>query len=418
MIPLHGIASRDDLPLPFELVVAGAAATLVLTFVILFWAWRRPRYEEPRGTELPRLGRIVDAPWFLWPVRAVVALVWLLAGSALVFGPDVMANPIFGFVFVLLWVGLVPASLLLGRFHRATNPIRLLTGFSPTREEGSHLPAVLAVLAFLYFELVEPRALLLGTMQILAIVWLAWLVIGRAGAGREWVARADPFEAMATVVARMSPWARSEHGVLMWTSPLRNLASPPPRRHLAPLVCVLLAGTLFDAVSASAWWVRLTQGLAVPTQLIGASGLLLTCLLVTGMFHLCVAPLRGSDSVWRAADRFAPSLIPLVVGYSLSHYFTYLYLEGQRTLIRLNDPMSLNWNLFGGAEWGPDTTWFMFPMLIAVVQVGLIVAGHVIGALVAHDIALRTTPRPSAQLPLLLAMVVLTVGGMLLMFGG
>ena len=52
-------------------------------------------------------------------------------------------------------------------------------------------------------------------------------------------------------------------------------------------------------------------------------------------------------------------------------------------------------------------------------QVGLIVGGHALGVLVSHDIALRSGVsgvRP--HLPLLLVMVVFTVGGLLLMFGG
>jgi hypothetical protein len=39
---------------------------------------------------------------------------------------DLLTNPIFGFVFVWMWVGLVPISLLLGQFWRATNPLRTI----------------------------------------------------------------------------------------------------------------------------------------------------------------------------------------------------------------------------------------------------------------------------------------------------
>ena len=38
LVPLHGIGTRHDLPLPFSFVVVGAAAALVLSFVILFLA--------------------------------------------------------------------------------------------------------------------------------------------------------------------------------------------------------------------------------------------------------------------------------------------------------------------------------------------------------------------------------------------
>ena len=45
---------------------------------------------------------------------------------AAIAGPDNVANPTFGVVYVLLWVGLVPASLLFGPFYRAVNPVRTL----------------------------------------------------------------------------------------------------------------------------------------------------------------------------------------------------------------------------------------------------------------------------------------------------
>ena len=110
--------------------------------------------------------------------------------------------------------------------------------------------------------------------------------------------------------------------------------------------------------------------------------------------------------------------MPLVVGYALSHYGTMLYLEGQRTAIRFNDPLGQGWNLFGFAEAAPSTTLFGFPMVVAIIQVLLIVGGHVLGVLVTHDIALRNGTHPLAvHLPLLSVMVVFTMGGLLLMFG-
>ena len=54
----------------------------------------------------------------------LAAYAW--AGLALVAGQDLLTNPVFGFVFVWVWVGLVPISLLLGRFWRATNPLRTI----------------------------------------------------------------------------------------------------------------------------------------------------------------------------------------------------------------------------------------------------------------------------------------------------
>ncbi|MCC2592793.1 hypothetical protein LKO27_05100 [Tessaracoccus sp. OS52] len=427
MIPLHGIATREDLPLPFPLVVAAAAAVLVVTFWILLFAWREPRYRRRTGRELPRLGKFIDSPAFSRPLRMAAGAVWLVAAVALALGADRIDNPVFGFVFVWLWVGLVPVALLFGAVYRRTNPARLLlrltgTTDAPARQNlDSRLPAALALLVFLYAELVEPLSLTLPVLRGFAALWLAWALLGTMATSREWIERADPFESFATTVAQLSPWSRSASGTLMIINPLRNLAAWQAPKHQTALAVVLLSGTLFDAVAASAWWVKLTQASDISPRVLGSLGLLGTVAVIGGLFLLCALPLRPPErGLLPTADRLAPSLVPLIAGYFLAHYATMLYLEGQRTAIRFADPLGLGWDLFGLAESGPDTTLLAYPMLVAVVQVLLIVGGHVAAALVCHDIALRGAHAASAvlrQTPMLVFMVGLTIAGMLLMFG-
>lgn len=420
MIPLHGIASRHDLPLPFELVVAGGAVVLVITFWVALFAWKRPRFREEEGTELPRLTKLIDSAWFSRSLRLLVAAVWLLAGLGLMFGVDRIDNPAVGFIYVLLWVGLVVVSLLFGQVYRRTNPIRLLLRFkgatapAPRASEGSVLPAAAALLVFLYLELVQPGGSSVPVLRLFALAWMVWVVGGALLTSQRWIARADPFEAYATTVAHLSPWARSRNGLIMWTNPLRNLAAWPAPRGLAALTSVLLGGTLFDALSNTAWWVRGTQHLGGWQWPVATGALLLSVAVVLGLFWLGTRPYRGLNM-----DQLAPGLVPLVVGYALSHYATMLYLEGQRTVFRFSDPLGRGWNLFGMIEFAPSTTLFAFPTAVAIAQVLLIVGGHALGVLVTHDIALRTAP-PGARvhLPLLLIMVVFTCGGLLLMFGG
>jgi hypothetical protein len=62
LIPLHGIASRRDLPLPFSFVVVGAVLALVISFAILIFAWRKPRFHYVGGHPLPGLTAVLDHP--------------------------------------------------------------------------------------------------------------------------------------------------------------------------------------------------------------------------------------------------------------------------------------------------------------------------------------------------------------------
>lgn len=419
MTLLHGIASRHDLPLPFELVVAGGAIVLIMTFWVALFAWKRSKYEEQKGRALPRLTRFVDSPVVSRSLRIVVAAVWVLMALALFFGVDRIDNPVLGFVYVLLWVGLVPLALLFGRIHRRTNPLRLLlrsagaTAPAPHQPRSSVLPAAVALMVFLYLELVQPGGATVPVLRWFAIGWVLWVVGGTLLRGQRWIGQAEPFEAYATTVARMSPWARNAEGVILWTNPLRNLASWPVPRHLALLTSVLLGGTLFDAMSNTAWWVRGTQELGAWLWPLSTLALVAAMGAIYGLFWVGTRPYKELSM-----DALAPGLVPLVVGYALSHYATMLYLEGQRTVIRFSDPLGQGWNLFGMIEMAPATGLFMYPTFIAVVQVLLIVGGHALGVLVTHDIALRTAPSGAGvHLPLLAMMVVFTMGGLLLMFG-
>jgi hypothetical protein len=44
LMPLHGIASRHDLPSAFLLRRGRRVLALVISFAILIFAWRKPRF--------------------------------------------------------------------------------------------------------------------------------------------------------------------------------------------------------------------------------------------------------------------------------------------------------------------------------------------------------------------------------------
>jgi len=79
LTPMHGIGGRQDLPLPFEFVVAGAATAVIASFLVLSLAWRTARPADPGRPLGERLTRIVDSAGLRWTVRGVgltVALLW------------------------------------------------------------------------------------------------------------------------------------------------------------------------------------------------------------------------------------------------------------------------------------------------------------------------------------------------------
>jgi hypothetical protein len=433
LVPLHGIASRHDLPLPFGYVVVGAALALAVSFLVLLLAWRRPRFTELTGRSLPGLTRLVDHPATRLVSRCAVLAVYAWAGLALMAGQDLLTNPVFGFVFVWVWVGLVPISLLLGGFWRATNPLRTvqnglsrLAGINPEQglvrlpERIGVWPAAAALFAFAWLELVQPDRTTLAVLRVWALAWLVLGVIGAIVFGRRWIGAADLFEAYADTVAQVSPWARKDGGLRL-VNPLAHLShwrAPPGS---VAVVAALLGSTAFDSFANTSFWITTVQSSGLTTVAWGTVGLLAMIGIVLVTFALAAAWMgRYGDRRARAYPLLmVPSVVPIVIGYAIAHYATLLVVEGQRTAINWSDPLGRGWNVFGSAEMGVNAAIFNYPTAIALIQLLAIIGGHVLGIVCAHELAVRLLPPDRAlvgQLPMLLVMVGYTCAGLVLLF--
>ncbi|MGC4939910.1 hypothetical protein [Kribbella sp. DT2] len=435
-VPMHGIGGRQDLPVPFELAVTGAAIAIALSFVILAVAWRSPKYRgAAAGKALPAaVTATLDSTWLRWAVRVLGLAVFAYAGMALLAGVDRLTNPVFGFVYILVWVGLVPVSLLLGPVWRTLNPLRTIhllackvlrhdprEGLLQLSPRVGVWPAAAGVFAFAWLELVAPDRATLLVVQSWLTLYFVFVMFGAVLFGNRWFAAADPFEAYATLMAKLSPWGRRPDGAIVVRRPLENLDSLVPRPGLVGLVAALLGSTAYDGFSNSTFWVAWVQESTYSPTLLGTialAGFVLFVLITYAGATLLAG--RMSDST-RAAlpGLFAHSVVPIVLGYVIAHYFTLLVLEGQRTLILLSDPLSNGWNVFGTGLLGVNTGIANHSTAIATVQVGAVVIGHLLGVVSAHDRAVALFPRRHAlagQLPLLVVMVAYTVGGLLLLF--
>lgn len=430
----HGIGGSQDLPISLPLALAGGSAALTVSFAVLILAWTRPRYDAGRpGRPLPdAVARVLDG-------RALAALLrvagLLFAGYvawAGLAGPDNLANPTFGVVYVWLWVGLVPASLLLGPVVRALSPVRSLhlvisrvsgggpsTGLVDLPRWVGVWPAAFGLFAFVWLELVYPQANYLGSIRLWFALYLAVLLVGAAVFGDAWIAAADPFEVYSTMVSHLGVVGRSAEGALVLRSPLANLAGLPALPGLTAVTAVLLGSTAWDSFADSVAWVRFTQDLTSGRVLVETAGLVLLCLVVGLLFVGATWAMAATRRApLRAADVFAHSLVPIVVGYITAHYLSYFVEVGQQTLVRLSDPMVEGSNLLGTADLQPSYWLTEQPTLLATVKVLAIVTGHVVGVVASHDRALTVLPRHrrlTGQLPLLAVMLLFTVGGLYLL---
>jgi hypothetical protein len=352
---------------------------------------------------------------------------------AALFGPEGDDSPAAGAVYVLFWVGVPLLSLLLGPVWRLLNPARGLdavltraTGAEPEVGVWSlplrlgYWPAALALLAFVWMELAAP-----GNTSRLALflffgTYLVANVLAGLAFGSRWYARGDGFEVYSTLLGRLSCLGRRSDRRLVVRSPLVGVAGTAPLPGLSGVLCVLLGSTAFDSVAASTWWVGLVQSGPLSPTVASTLGLL-GMIAVVGVLFLNASLLAG----WRSrlpsgllVEGFAHTLIPIVAGYVVAHYWSLLVLVGQETVRRLSDPLGTGANLLGTAHLEVDPA-LADPTLVAVLQVGAIVLGHVLAVVLAHDRALTLLPRRQAmtgQVPLLVLMVGFTVGGLTLLF--
>ena len=433
LIPLHGIASRGDLPLPFSFVVVGAVLALVISFAILIFAWRQPRFERVGGRPMPGLTAVVDHPIVRLIARGLVLATYAWAALAMMAGQDLLTNPIFGFVYVWMWVGLVPISLLLGQFWRATNPLRTIhrglcalarvdpeQGLVTLPSRVGVWPAAVGLFGFGWLELVQPDRTTLPVLRLWALAWLVILVLGAIVFGQRWIGSADPFETYASTVARLSPWHRAG-ALLCLVNPLAHLTHWRAPPGAVAVVAALLGSTAFDSFANTSFWISTVQNSAVITIVWETGGLLTMIIIVLLTFSLAAAWMgRYGDRPAAAYPRLmVGSVVPIVIGYAIAHYATLLVVEGQRTAINWSDPLGRGWNVFGSAEMGVNSALFNFPTVIAVIQLTAIVGGHVLGIIVAHELAVRHLPPAQAlvgQLPMLLVMIGYTCAGLVLLF--
>ena len=434
-ISAHGLGGAKDLPIPSELAIAGAVAALVISFTVLAVAWRRPRYDAATsGRPAPSwLDRLVSSRALAVVARVLGMVFFLYVAAAAVAGKDSLINPFLGTFYVLLWVGLVPASLLLGPFFKAVSPVRTISmlfakvsgvpageGLRAYPARLGYWPAVVGLFSFVWLELVYPHSTDLGPVRLWVAAYIGIMLIGSAVWGTTFLERADPFEVYSSLVAKLSIWGRRD-GALVLRSPLANLDTVVPRPGLVAVVGVLFGSTGFDSFRESSAWLRLVQSLSMSRILPDTLALIAFSVGVALVLTIATMATGATSGTPRRAlpDLFAHSVVPIIVGYIVAHYLTYFVEYGQQTLIQLSDPFSRGDDYLGTADLQVNYWLSLHPTFLAVTKVLAVALGHVVGVVAAHDRAVRLLPprhQLIGQLPMLAAMVGFTVGGLYLLF--
>jgi hypothetical protein len=436
VLPLHGVGGRSDLPIPFTLAVTAGAVVLVASFIALAFLWPTPRLGRPdAGWVLPRRAAdLYDSAVTQWLVRLVGLVITGYVLVAALFGMDDALNPTAGVVFVLFWVGAVAfASALLGPVWRWLNPVRTLylaacallrhdhrAGLLPYPEWLGNFPAAAGIFAFAWLELVAPNRDTLPVLRAWFGAYAALMAMGAVVYGSRWFDRGDGFQVVSALYGRLSALGRREDGTAVLRSPLDGVASTPRVPGMPALVCVMLGTTAYDGMSNATFWVRFVQESSLPQVLVQTLGLAAGPVLFGGLYAVAVfAAGRLGGRAFLPAE-FAPTIVPIAFGYLLAHYYSFFILFGQETIQQLADPLGTGADFFGLGNRGVSFA-LVGPTFVSTFQVTVVVLGHVLGVVLAHDRAVALFPRRAAvvgQLPLLALMVAYTIAGLLLLFSG
>jgi hypothetical protein len=411
------LIGRSDLPIPEWLFGWAAAMVLVISFVALAILWPEPKLEGDRWRPLPG-GRVLGSR----VVEIVCGAIGIgMLGAVVYTGLEGTQSPAANFaptfVFVIFWIGLVPASVLFGDIFRAFNPWRALgraVGWAAGRvvrsglpapltypERLGHWPAAAGVFAFAALELVRSGGDQPDTVAIATLIYSAITFIAMALYGVEaWSARGEAFSVYFNLFARISVFETRDR-VLGVRPPLAGLAHLKSGAGTAALLAVMIGSVTFDGAGEAPIWTGISPDLTRFFGDLGLSpqpafeltfliGLTVAILLVAGFYRLGVLGARsvgGGFSAERLSRAFVHSLVPIALAYVMAHYMTYLLFRGQAIVFLASDPLGDGSDLFGTASTqidygviGATATWYW--------QVAFVVAGHAAGLTLAHDRAL------------------------------
>jgi hypothetical protein len=455
----HALVARQDLPIPAWLFAWGASIVLIVSFFALSAAWRRPIFEDQHwrslagGLARAMVGPAVQA--LCGAIGVVLLAVAIYAGLHGTEAPD--RNFALTFLFVTCWLGFPFFSAIFGDLFRPFNPWRAvgracgagLAGFGIRRPAKlayprrlGRWPAAIGLLAAVWLEVVYGASggIAVGldphSCAVAACVYSGYTLAMMALFGvEEWCATGEIFSVYFGMFSQLG-FLGVRDGRLGRRRPLAAAGSWAVVPGSAAVVIASIASTSFDGSQEGAfkgaiesvfeWLVEAGFG---PTAGLRLSNTIFMLLCFAGVALVFDLGLRGMESIPGAPSRarlrtaFAHTLIPIALAYLVAHYFSlFVFQEQAQFTYLLSDPLGTgHTDLFGTAEVGIDFA-LLSSQAIWYVQVGALVAGHVLGLTLAHDRALTIWPDPRratrSQYWMLAVMVAFTCFGLYLLSAG
>lgn len=446
----HGFGQRYDLPVPLSLYLAGAAAAVILSFVIMAAFARTPTLSMAARTPGSKSNLFEIPALAAGAARiAAVALLALVVGAGFLGNPAPVKNIAPIMVWAIWWVGMAYICALACNVWALVNPLDTIfawmesvyariTGGKPL---SRHLrypsalatwPAVALFFGFAWSELAwdnsdVPVCVAAAVLAYCAITWLAMFLFGR----RKWLEHGEAFAIVFSLLGRFAPLElRStgcRHGIRMRPYAVGLLVDEPVAPALMMLVLLMLATVTFDGLMETPFWAQIAgwSGSVLATlgfpparapAILTTAGLAAIAIVFLAVYLACAGLIArsaraaaSSPDTSTIARYFVFTLIPIAIGYHLAHYLSFIVSAAQYLIPLLSDPLGFGWDIFGTANHiirigivDAQTVWY--------VSVAAIVIGHVAAVCLAHTMALKLFGDRRAALRSQYPMLALMVG--------
>jgi hypothetical protein len=411
-VAAHTLTNAYTSRLPLAVYLAGAAATVALSFV--FVLVRDVRAERP-DTSSP--GRLPPA-WLRWLLRIIGLVGWTWIVVQGIAGGTSAAEVASLFLWVYGWVAIAAISALVGPIWQFLDPFSTLydigawvirrVGVSAwdvaaSPEALGKWPAVIGFIVVVWVELVLKAGP--DVLFIILVGYTALTLAMMAQYGRDtWRSNAEVFTVWFRLLGRLAPYALADDEGRVRRRPyFSGLLEPGWVLQDVVIVALGVGSILYDGLSQTQIFFSMFGLPSLPVQ---------TLIMGTFLGIIVLAALLVTRSVGIPAT--GAGLIPIALGYLIAHYFTYVAIDGQRIIIAISDPLQNGSDLFGTAFFETSGAWLP-PGLVWTIQLAAVVGGHMLGAWAGHVVAALDAPpdvqgRPLTmrQVPLALVMVGLT----------
>jgi hypothetical protein len=392
----HGLSPAYQSPLPLAVYLAGAAATVALSFAFVLARDVRAGPPDP--------GRIAPVPAVVRYGLRVVGLVgwaWIMAQGIAGGSSDAAVAGLF--LWVYGWVGIAVLSALVFPVWEWLDP------FATLHDAGAWFLRRLGVRGWEPSSLPRPARLWPALAGFAFVVWLELIAVPGSEALTVVLAGYTVLTLVLMAQFGRDPWRAHGETFTVWFRTLNRLpsmgvavATGPDAREDAIDDRSILRRSFASGAIEGTWETARIVLVAIGTGAIvydglsqtvlfasafGAPALLARSLLLFGFLGVIVA---GALFVARTVSPGAigAGLLPIAVGYLIAHYLTYLLIDGQRIVIAISDPLQQGWDVFGTAFFVPSAGWLP-PGLVWTAQLVAVVGGHMLGAWAGHVRAQR-----------------------------